>query len=167
MLRRPSRDGDCRARPLDFWPAPWCSGSRTIGTTPVSLVLDGFTNVTPILRAGVYALVAKGVIIYIGQAKNIHNRITTHRQQATRAARGQSIPDWLPVRGFVFDEVHVRPCRVEDLDALEREMINLYKPRFNQSLKTKDMISAHIPLVINGISVAINRPPAPTQVRRI
>lgn len=129
--------------------------------------LEGFTDVTPILRAGVYALVAKGVVIYVGQAKALHNRITTHRQQAARGARGQKLPEWLPIRGFVFDEIHVRACRVEDLDRIEAEMINRYKPRYNQSLKRGGPITAPIPLVINGVPVTINSAPAQTQVRRI
>lgn len=131
--------------------------------------LAGFEDITPILRSGVYALVLRGSVIYIGQAKNLYSRIYAHRSMANRAAKGHKLPSWLPVRGLVFDEVHVRPCPIHLLDVLEYEMINLYKPRHNSKLKTPGPILAPSILSINGIDIPLNRPasPAPIVVRRI
>lgn len=107
-------------------------------------MLEGFVNVTPILRAGVYALVRGGVVVYIGQGtKTMLARIEAHRSNWGR----KRMPAWMPasLRGVLFDEVHVLPCRIEDLDELETAMINLYKPRYNIKLKTPEPVTiAHL-----------------------
>jgi excinuclease UvrABC nuclease subunit len=123
--------------------------------------MEQFIDVSVMLRPGVYALVKRGVVIYVGKAKQLYSRIYTHRNVAGRAAKGQKIPTWMPVKGFVFDEVWVRPCRVEDLERLETEMINLYKPRFNESLKHHGPIKLP-PLTINGVAINV----APVAIAR-
>ena len=120
--------------------------------------LEGFSDVTPLLRSGVYALAKRGVIIYVGKAKNLYSRIYTHKHFANRGAKGQKIPSWLPIRGFVFDQVFVFPCRVDLLDSVEAEMVNKYKPKYNVSLKNGLKIKAPISLVINGVTVVMNKP---------
>ena len=124
------------------------------------LDLEGFLDFTPLLRAGVYALCKRGVVIYVGKAKGLYSRIYTHKHFANRGAKGLKIPDWLPVKGIQFDQVFVRPCTLEDLDSLEREMINLYKPKYNQSLKNSLKIGP-ISLTINGGVIQTNVPPRP------
>jgi hypothetical protein len=59
------------------------------------------------------------------------------RISAHKSNWGRRTPAWLPAscRGILFDEVHVMPCRVEDLDEVERRLINLWKPRYNIHLK--------------------------------
>ena len=42
---------------------------------------DDFHEVSPILSCGVYALVHRGVIVYIGQSKVMLGRIGNHRAQ--------------------------------------------------------------------------------------
>ena len=123
-----------------------------------SLVLDGFADISQILRAGVYALIKRGVVIYVGKSKSLYARIYTHKHFANRGAKGQKLPDWLPIKGIQFDEVHIRPCRLEDLDRLERDMIELYKPRYNQSLKSGAPAKAPINLTIDGVVVTLNQP---------
>lgn len=120
------------------------------------IALDGFTEVSPILRAGVYALVKAGVVIYVGKSKSLYQRIYAHRTTAQRKARGKEIPSWLPAKGFVFDQVFVRTCSLEDLDRLEAEMINLYKPRYNESLKAAGKVTAEVPLKIGTAVVTLN-----------
>ena len=122
------------------------------------MTLEGFTDVSQILSAGVYALAKRGMIIYVGKAKNLYSRIYTHKHFANRGAKGQKIPSWLPIRGFVFDQVFVFPCRVDLLDSVEAEMVNKYKPKYNVSLKNGLKIKAPISLVINGVTVVMNKP---------
>lgn len=124
------------------------------------MTLEGFVDASAILRGGVYALCAKGVVIYIGKAKGLYSRIYTHRNLARRGQRGQAIPAWLPVKGFVFDEVWVRPCALDAVDALEAAMIERYKPRYNQLLKSHAKVSAPVAMVIRGIPVMLNQPRA-------
>jgi excinuclease UvrABC nuclease subunit len=130
------------------------------------LLLDGFTDITPILRCGVYALCKRGVVIYVGKSKSIYARVYTHRHFANRAAKGKAIPDWLPVKGIQFDEVHIRPCTLEALDRLEAEMIDRYRPRYNQSMKNNLAPRAPFPLTIGGTTITLNESPPRPQVER-
>lgn len=116
--------------------------------------LSGFISVSEVLKSGVYALVHHGVIVYIGKSKTMIARIYTHRAQWGK----KSMP-WLPVKGILFDEVFVRPCPLHLLDSLEYDMINLYKPKFNTQLKHFGKSTAPVELVINGITLTLNRPP--------
>ena len=84
------------------------------------------------LRPGIYALVKDGVVVYIGQAKRPLTRIEAHRSLWGR----KSAPGWLPIKAILFDAAFVLPCRVEDLDAMEHALIELYKPKYNVKLKS-------------------------------
>lgn len=127
--------------------------------------LEGFTDVSPLLRAGVYALCKRGVVIYVGKSKSLYSRIYTHKHFANRGAKGRPIPAWLPVKGIQFDQVFIRPCALEDLDRLEYEMINLYKPHYNQSLKNNLKV-APITLMVAGVQLDLRGPPRPQIARR-
>lgn len=98
--------------------------------------LHGFDEVSGLLQCGVYALASKGTVIYVGKSKSLYQRIYAHRTRAKRTAKGHKLPDWVTARAFVFDQVFIRPCHPDQMDALEVEMIERYKPRFNVSLKT-------------------------------
>jgi excinuclease UvrABC nuclease subunit len=102
-------------------------------------MLEGFIDVSAVLRCGIYALLREGKIVYIGQAKKPLTRIESHRSMW---GRRQKAPAWMQamVKGMLFDEVHVLPCRVEDLDEVERAMIALYRPYYNVKLKPPTMI---------------------------
>ena len=127
--------------------------------------LEGFTDVTTLLRAGVYALVKRGVVIYVGKSKSLYARIYAHRHYANRAARGKTIPSWLPVKGLVFDEVHIRPCALEELDALEHAMINRYKPHYNQNLKNSLRPAFPSNFTVGGVQLSVA--PRPQIERRV
>ena len=119
-------------------------------------MLEGFIDVSAILRCGVYALVREGVVVYVGQSKKMLQRVSAHKSNWGRKA----MPAWMPVslRGVLFDEVHVLPCRVEDLDRLERALIDLYKPKYNTQLKAPTPTTTPMTLTINNVSVPINQP---------
>ena len=130
-------------------------------------MLEGFVEVTPILRAGVYALVRDGVVVYVGQGKKMVARVEAHRSNWGR----KSVPAWMPVslRGVLFDQVFVFPCRVEDLDQIEAAMIDLYKPKFNIKLKAPTPLTAQqIHIHIGTTDIPLNfRPPTAKFERRI
>lgn len=122
-------------------------------------MLEGFVNVSVMLKPGVYALVKDGAVVYIGQSKQPLSRIYAHKSLWGR----KKVPGYLPIRGILFDEAHVLPCRVEDLDLVERTLIDLYKPKFNIKLKAPGFTNAEFNLTTaTGICVAINAkaPPA-------
>lgn len=125
------------------------------------LALEGFNEVSGLLRSGVYALANRGVVIYVGKSRSLYARVYAHKHFANRAAKGRSIPDWLPTKGLIFDQVFIRPAPLEDLDSLEAEMINLYKPRYNQSLKHHGRVSIPTGFSIAGTVIPIVNPPRP------
>lgn len=121
----------------------------------MAMQLEGFSDASEVLRAGIYALAYKGVVVYVGKAKTMLTRVYTHRQMWSAARRGKA-PKWIPTKGILYDQVFLRPCAVADLDTLEHEMVNLYKPKYNTLLKTQDKISIPIDLQINGVALRLN-----------
>lgn len=119
---------------------------------------DGFNDVTPVLKTGVYILVAKGQVIYVGKSKKMISRVNNHRSVWAEKRKGKAswLYDQLGIPGILFDEVHVRPCPAEDLDRLEREMIDRYRPKYNQLLRKTGPIQAPINITINGVAIALN-----------
>jgi excinuclease UvrABC nuclease subunit len=132
--------------------------------------LEDFVEVGDILRSGVYALCAKGVVIYVGKSKSMLGRIYSHRQAWQNKKKGTDwISERLGIPGLQFDEVHIRPCPKHEVDALEHEMINKYKPRYNVQLKNSQKVNAPIVLTIKGQSVTLNQrsPTMPVVERRV
>ena len=126
------------------------------------LRIEGFEDCSTLLRSGIYILVKRGVVIYVGKSKSLYSRIYTHKHFANRGAKGKAIPSWLPVKGMQFDEVHIRYVHVDDLDAEEAAAINKYKPHYNTNLKNGLKVRAPITLNIGGVSLALNSaPPRP------
>lgn len=125
--------------------------------------LDGFHDASDFLRAGVYALVKNGVVIYVGKSRKMISRINSHRSIWAARRKGQKIPDWLPIPGVLFDEVHIRTCRLEDLDSLERAMIDRYRPKFNTLLKPEGAIPLHH--LLAGIVAQTTAAPQPLNRR--
>lgn len=97
--------------------------------------LEGFFNTGAMLKSGVYALVYRGAVVYVGKSKMMLGRIYNHRILWGRSKRShrEGVP-WLP-KGILFDDIWVRPCPLAELDVLEYQMINLYKPKNNTQLK--------------------------------
>ena len=123
---------------------------------------DDFHEVSPILSCGVYALVHRGVIVYIGQSKVMLGRISNHRAQW---GRKRGVASSAP-RGILFDQVFVRPCTPEQLNALESSMIAKYQPKYNVQLRAPlppDLL--HI-LAATGVTMSSLHSALPPPVRR-
>lgn len=132
------------------------------------LNLSGFTDISDSLRCGVYALATKGVVIYVGKSKRMLGRINSHRSAWADKRKGKAeswIAERLGIPGLLFDQVWVRPCRPDELDALEEQMINLYKPRYNTQLKTNQKVAIAHTLTINGIAIPLCAKPQPIERR--
>lgn len=95
--------------------------------------MDGFVDASVMMRGGVYLLKHRGEIVYIGKAKNFLARTYSHRSIWSRQRSKDKVPAWLAqtCKGIIFDQIFLRPCAPEVADALERELIALYKPRHN------------------------------------
>lgn len=92
--------------------------------------MEGFTDISAILRGGIYALSYRGQIVYIGKAdKNLLARIAAHRSAAKRI-----LPPWFPVQGIRFDQVHIRHVHPDRIDAELASLIIEHRPRYNIEL---------------------------------
>jgi hypothetical protein len=97
------------------------------------LSLDGFVDCTAILNCAIYALVRKGCVVYVGQSRSAHARISTHcRMRRKRAAREGAKNS---IAGIAFDEIWVRQCTLGQLDILEAAMIKKHQPKHNTIYK--------------------------------
>lgn len=113
------------------------------------MVPEGFCDVSEIFRSGVYLLLWKDEVVYVGQSTKIHSRIHAHilgRGKRSVRLNGRT------VRGPVFDRIAVMAVALSDLDRVERELIERYIPRYNEKHKPKlvvplaDLI-AQLPIV--------------------
>lgn len=120
--------------------------------------LDGFSEASAILRSGVYVLCAKGVPIYVGKSRSMIARINTHRRAWIDKRKGAKswLTDSLGIPALLFDEIHIRHVPPHLLDAVEAEMIDKFKPRYNVQLKTSEKIRAPISITVSGIALALN-----------
>lgn len=89
---------------------------------------EGFTDCSDAFGSGVYALTYRGKVIYIGQSVMMMVRIASHlREKKTRMTafgkrKGPPI---------VFDGFWCKPCHSSKLDAIEKELIEKYRPKYN------------------------------------
>lgn len=74
--------------------------------------------------SGIYFLIRRKEIVYIGQAVNIPSRIGDHCRRVS------------------FDSYHWIPCAVSRLDAVERAYLDEHLPPLNRDAKTKKMRSS-------------------------
>lgn len=120
--------------------------------------LEGFRDVSALMRCGIYALCFHGEVVYIGKSKNLYSRIYTHRSLYNAKIKGRGTPRWIPVNGIRFDEVHIIPCSPDRMDALEYEMINKYRPRLNKRLISRSPLPLpdNLTFIIRGTKIVIN-----------
>lgn len=64
---------------------------------------------------GIYFLIKKDVIVYIGQSKKVFHRIETHRDDPNKD----------------FDTACYFECKEEELDTFERVLIYAFRPKYN------------------------------------
>ena len=128
--------------------------------------LAGAVSLSLVLRSGVYALVCRGEVMYVGKAKNFLNRLYTHRSQWQAKRKGRTVPSFIPIKGVLFDEIHVWPCALDTIDALEREKINHYKPRLNKVHKNREKITTPITVRVGGRALTLNGFTKPVPERR-
>lgn len=120
--------------------------------------VEGFIDVSAILRSGVYALVHRGVVVYVGKSKVMLGRLYAHR--TAWGSKSKKRVGYKPISGILFDEVWIKPCATDEIDSLEYEMINRYKPRYNAQLKN-GLPAAALDLAQLLAPLLGERPPAP------
>lgn len=123
----------------------------------MALAIEGFANVTEILRGGVYILVHKSEVVYVGKSKRMLNRIPVHLK-AWAARRREKMPHFVQEAGIYYDEVHIRPCHPDQIDALEQAMIEMFKPKFNTQHKAPGPTSIPIQIKVGTATVMLGAP---------
>lgn len=94
----------------------------------------------PLHPSGVYMLVWRGRVVYVGQSTNVLSRVSTHRNNYERALKGKPTyaSRWMgSTRVIRFDKAFVKFCEVRELDRLELELIAKHKPEFNVQLRER------------------------------
>lgn len=127
---------------------------------------EGFTDVSDVLKSGIYLLVKQGVVVYVGQSRSMYVRIYSHRLEYTKRRKQQGLrrhPSLKQAMAINFDAVHIQPCPIPELDKRERELIAKYQPKYNTQHKAK--IEAPLSLTINGLELVLNAIPLPSGPR--
>lgn len=96
------------------------------------LLACGFVNFGGARCCAVYALLARGEVIYVGQSKNVYCRIAQHvvRRDGPKYSAPRVTGAVKSVK-YDFDQVFVRFCAKEELDKLELELIDKFNPKYN------------------------------------
>ncbi len=118
---------------------------------------DGFFDVSDILQSGIYALTWRGEVVYVGQAKRLFVRLYTHassRYRLRKVTMGKKT-----IKGSVFDGICVLPCSELELDRREREMIQKYRPKYNEMLKGQMPLPEDIRALLKQMTYVPDLPP--------
>lgn len=87
------------------------------------------TAVPAATMCGVYFLILRAEVVYVGQSIDVFGRLSRH----------------LKTGRIPFDCFNIMPCAVEDLDDLEAQYIAAIVPRHNKSLGERFTFDAEVP----------------------
>lgn len=123
--------------------------------------MSDFIDMSAMLGPGVYALVVRDEIVYVGKAKKLLQRIYAHKNNWRKSREGSYT---IAVRAIYFTAVWIHPCKESDLNRIERVMISKYKPRENTNLIPKDRTLTLEDSGFNFIVMGVKLQPEPTHV---
>jgi len=86
--------------------------------------MEGFQDVSGLMGCAIYALKRRGTVVYIGQTRAAVQRLYTHYNNLQK--RGRKGIKWIS-----FDEMWIMPCAYGDLDRVEAELIQRWRPKHN------------------------------------
>jgi|SRR5882672_1590063 len=99
-------------------------------------------NITKLMHCGVYALVKKGQVVYVGKSKQPLQRIFTHVRNRNKPI-GNALYGKVDVgpsvngKGIAFDTVWFLPCMLGQLYTLEVHFIKMFMPKHNDKHNPK------------------------------
>ena len=94
----------------------------------------GFVNISKLLHCGVYTLLRKGEVVYVGKSTQPLRRIHRHVLNRGKLIKRTINPDAGPAvngKGINFDGVWFLPCMLGQLSTLESFFIKKYMPKHN------------------------------------
>lgn len=98
---------------------------------------EGFATVSGV--CGVYMLLCRGEVVYVGQSVNVFARIATHHNTLQRHRKGlrpanEGPGNWVTMNVITFDTIKIKTCAKADLDKEEIVLIQKYLPKKNTFL---------------------------------
>lgn len=107
----------------------------------------------PLSPSGVYTLVLRGVVVYVGKSLNVYARVGQHIWAMKRNKAGKrpykNKAEYPPID---FDEVKVKWVPVHFLDREELALIQRYRPEFNTLENRPNIDVSHVPGVAKLIA---------------
>lgn len=89
--------------------------------------MEGFIDISEVLRVGIYILSYRGEIVFIGKSSGaMLVKIAGHR-----SAKNKDLPPWFPIRGIRFDKVYIRAAHPDRIDCELAGLIVKHNPRYN------------------------------------
>jgi excinuclease UvrABC nuclease subunit len=120
------------------------------------LTVEGFSDGSALLNAGVYLLAWQGAVVYVGKSQMMLGRIYSHRVAWGRKSRLRKTA-LIPPKGILFDQVLYRRCPLHLVDELEAKLIAQYHPRYNTQLKAS--IPPELAMLVKHIVPALAAAP--------
>lgn len=119
--------------------------------------LEGFERFGhPQPGTGVYLLIGKGEVLYVGKSLNIFHRIGQHVTAMRRHKKGLLRYKAKEETPFIeFDEIRVKWVPIQRIDAEEMKLIQRFLPEHNAHMKRAPIDVSDIPGVAKLIKDAV------------
>lgn len=96
----------------------------------------GFFNISKMMHCGVYALVKKGEVVYVGKSRQPLMRVHIHvrnrgRKLGTNLYGKSDTGPAVNGKGITFDSAWFLPCMLGQLGTLEVHFIKMFMPKYN------------------------------------
>ena len=116
--------------------------------------VDNWVNISDLLKPGVYSLLWRGKIVFIGKAKCLLVALAAHRAVCS----GPRLPEWFPTKRVQFDGMQVIPCASDRAALLLPALIAMHQPTHNiHSKPTLPQPTFQIPERDRGAAPRITR----------
>jgi hypothetical protein len=90
-------------------------------------MFEGFIDASGLVKCGIYILLHKGKVMFIGKATSgMLAKIANHRSAASK-----SHSPWLPIKGVVFDQILIKTVHPDRLAAEYACLVAEHAPKLN------------------------------------
>ena len=122
----------------------------------------GAEDCSVLIRPAIYFLLHSGAVVYVGQSRMPIQRIYAHRSTWGK----KKADEWrrmgrAPVKAVIFDEVFLLRTGLENLDEIERQMIQRYRPKYNVHHNR----GVNIPPELASLIAELMSTPAPVEAK--
>jgi len=122
-----------------------------------------FIDISKLLHCGVYCLLRKEEVVYVGRSKKPLARIGRHVENRNRPMGENPGFGYVGPRhagkGISFDGIWFIPCMLGQLDTVELAMIRKYQPRYNIRGIPPRPIPDEIKAILQQMVVITSLPP--------